>query len=232
MDSPSDATDCWFDEPVADDRLSWAMPSGHGTYRGLELEFLNRADELMMLLEAQHAESATRSRSGEEMIVDGEPFSPRLHLAMHQIVANQLLADDPPETWRTVQRLAGMGYDWHNVMHMIARLISDDVYTALRDERVFDPADYARRLQRLPGDWPRPPGRRTALTARRHTPPRSNQVAGGTGCAARITRTSSDVSGRTRSTDHSRGRRCFRSFEQASAGSGGRKRDGHLADIR
>jgi hypothetical protein len=153
-DSPSDAMDSWFDEPVADDRLSWAMPSGHGAYRGLELEFLNRADEdeLILLLEAQHAEFGDAIASGDEMIVDGEPFSPRLHLAMHQIVANQLLADDPPETWRTVQRLAGMGYDWHDVMHMIARVISGDVYTALRDKREFDPADYARRLQRLPSD--------------------------------------------------------------------------------
>jgi hypothetical protein len=32
-------------------------------------------------------------------------------MAMHQVVANQLLADDPPETWQTVQRLAGLGYD-------------------------------------------------------------------------------------------------------------------------
>ena len=158
MDSPSDATDCWFDEPVANDRLSWAMPSGHGTYRGLDLEFLNRADEdeLMMLLEAQHAEFGDAIASGDEMIIDGEPFSPRLHLAMHQIVANQLLADDPPETWQTVQRLAGMGYDWHNIMHMIARVISDDVYGAAKERRKMDPADYARRLQRLPGDWPPP----------------------------------------------------------------------------
>ena len=30
---------------------------------------------------------------------------------MHQIVANQLLAYDPPGTWHTVQRLDGLGYD-------------------------------------------------------------------------------------------------------------------------
>lgn len=32
-----DAATCWFDEPAAGDRESWAMPSGHGAYRGLEL---------------------------------------------------------------------------------------------------------------------------------------------------------------------------------------------------
>ncbi len=158
MDSPSDATDCWFDEPVAGDRQSWAMPSGHGRYRGIELKFLDPADEdeLMMLLEARHAELGEALESGDEMIVDGEPFSPRLHLAMHQIVANQLLAEDPPETWQTVRRLADMGYDWHNIMHMIARVVSDDLYGAIKESREMDPADYARRLQRLPGDWPPP----------------------------------------------------------------------------
>jgi hypothetical protein len=75
---------------------------------------------------------------------------------MHQVVANQLLADDPPETWRTVQRLAGLGYDWHNIMHMIASLITEDVYWALKEHRQPDPAAYARRLSGLPGDWPPP----------------------------------------------------------------------------
>ncbi|HEY5987021.1 MAG TPA: hypothetical protein VIV12_11695 [Streptosporangiaceae bacterium] len=40
-----EATDCWFDEPLRSDRRSWAVPSGHDTYRGLNLEVLNRADE-------------------------------------------------------------------------------------------------------------------------------------------------------------------------------------------
>jgi hypothetical protein len=61
----------WFDEPVADDRRSWAVPPGHGTYRGLELELLDPddEDELMLLLEAGHAELADALDSGEEMSV-------------------------------------------------------------------------------------------------------------------------------------------------------------------
>jgi hypothetical protein len=159
IDSASEASEeCWFDEPVAGDRRSWAMPSGRGRYRGLELELLDPGDEdeLMLLLEAQHAELADALDSGDEVIVDGEAFSPRLHLAMHQIVANQLLADDPPETWQAVQRLAGLGYDWHNIMHMIARLVSNDVYQAINDGQQFDAVDYVRRLEQLPGAWPPP----------------------------------------------------------------------------
>src|SRR5215510_11569518 len=77
-------------------------------------------------------------------------------VAMHQVVANQLLADDPPETWQTVQRLAGRGYDWHNIMHMIAALVTEDVYGVLKENRQPDPAAYVRRLTELPGDWPPP----------------------------------------------------------------------------
>jgi hypothetical protein len=75
---------------------------------------------------------------------------------LHGVVANQLLTDDPPETWQTVQRLAGLGYDWHNVMHMIMELVTEDIYRTMAEKRPFDRADYIRRLNALPGDWPPP----------------------------------------------------------------------------
>ncbi len=158
MAGADETTGCWFDEPVPGDRRSWAIPPGHGTYEGLDLELLDPSDEgeLTFLIEAQHTDFQDALRSDDEMIVGGEPFSPRLHIAMHQIVANQLLADEPPQTWQTVQRLAGMGYDWHNIMHMIAALVSDDIYHAMNEHRPFDPGDYVRRLNELPGDWPPP----------------------------------------------------------------------------
>ena len=109
-----------------------------------------------MLIEAWHLEFADALRGEDDVIVGGETVNPRLHMAMHQVVANQLLADDPPETWQTVQRLAELGYDWHNIMHMIASLVTEDVYLALREHRQPDPAAYVRRLRELPGDWPPP----------------------------------------------------------------------------
>jgi hypothetical protein len=56
-----------------------------------------------------------------------------------------------------VQRLAGLGYDWHNIMHMIARLVSDDIYRATPEQKPFGLRDYVQRLSELPGDWPAPP---------------------------------------------------------------------------
>jgi len=133
------------------------VPSGHGTYQGLDLELLDPADEdeRRFLIEAQHREFEDALRNDEEVMAGGEPFSPRLHITLHQVVASQLLAGDPPETWQTVQRLAALGYDWHNIMHMIARVVGDDIYAA-NEHKPFDPGGYARRLSELPGDWPPP----------------------------------------------------------------------------
>jgi hypothetical protein len=151
-------SECWFEDPSPGDRRSWAAPPGHGSYRGLDLERLDPADEaeLTILIEAMHPELADALRSGAEVSAGGEPFSPRLHVAMHQIVANQLLTDDPPKTWQTAQRLAALGYDWHNVVHMIAAVVSEDVYHVVKEGRTFDLASFTRRLDELPGDWPPP----------------------------------------------------------------------------
>ncbi len=154
-----ETTDCWCEEPLPGDRRSWAVPAGHGTYRGLDLELLNPVDEdeRGFLLEAQHPEMAGALERHEEIITaSGEPMNPTLHVTLHAVVANQLLADDPPETWQAVQRLAGLGYDWHNVMHMIMELVSEDLYRAMAEKQQLDPADYLRRLNALPGDWPPP----------------------------------------------------------------------------
>jgi Domain of unknown function (DUF1841) len=151
-----EAAGCWFDEPEPGDRRSWAVPPAHGTYRELDLQLLDPGDEdeRELLMEALHPEFADAVQGDDDVVIAGEPVNPRLHVAMHQVVANQLLADDPPETWQAVQRLAGRGYDWHNIMHMIASLVTEDVYGVLKEQRKPDPADWARRLNELPGDWP------------------------------------------------------------------------------
>ena len=100
----------------------------------------------MILIEALHDAPGRSTTSA----APGEPGNPRLHVAMHQIVARQILADDPPRTWQTIQRLAGLGYDWHSITHMIAGLVAEDVHAALAEDRPPDPADYARRLDQLP----------------------------------------------------------------------------------
>ncbi len=154
-----ETTDCWFDEPLPGDRQSWAVPAGHGIYQGLDLERLNPDDEneRTFLLKAQHLEMEEAIERGEEITTaSGEPMSPTLHVALHGVIANQLLADDPPETWQTVQRLDGLGYDWHNVMHMIMGPVSSFLHQAMAAKQPFKREEYLRQLNELPGDWPPP----------------------------------------------------------------------------
>ena len=134
------------------------MPPGHGTYHGLELERLDPDDEAerTFLLEAQHLEWEEALEAHEEVITDsGETVNPTLHVALHGLIANQLLNDDPPETWQTVQRLAGLGYDWHNVMHMVIGPVSAFLQQAMTG-LPFDRDVYRQQLNELPGDWPPP----------------------------------------------------------------------------
>jgi hypothetical protein len=49
-----------------------------------------------------------------------------------------------------------LGYDWHNIMHMISGLVGEDIHRAMTEQRPFDRDDYARRLRELPADWPPP----------------------------------------------------------------------------
>jgi hypothetical protein len=41
-------------------------------------------------------------------------------------------------------------------MHMIMELVSEDFNRVMTEKRQFDRADYIRRLNALPGDWPPP----------------------------------------------------------------------------
>ncbi len=134
-------------------------PQGTAPTAELELDLLDPddEDELTLLLEAEHPEMADAIERHEEMVnASGDTVNPTLHVLLHVVVAKQLLGDDPPEVWQAVQRLAGIGYDWHNVMHMISELVSDDLWLARTEGRTFDREDYARRLAELPRDWPSP----------------------------------------------------------------------------
>ncbi len=116
-------------------RRAWAVPPGRGTLRGIDLTFLDPAhtDDRSLLVEAEHAEFARALRRHEDVDVDGATVNPRLHLALHEIVANQLWDDQPPEAWAAAQRLTSLGLDRHDVLHMLMRAVSDIVYAAMKE---------------------------------------------------------------------------------------------------
>ena len=138
------------------ERRQFACPQARGRYQGIELEYLDPADpdERRILLEAEHPElhRALRRRD-DEVVVGGQPINPRLHIAMHEIVANQLWDDDPPEVWRAAQRLRALGYERHEVLHMLCSAVAREVWSVMDPGEPTDPARYITALNELPESY-------------------------------------------------------------------------------
>lgn len=136
---------------------------------GLELSVDDLADPDLRSYVIRHEhpefEDALEDDVGEIDLGYG-PINPRLHLTMHEIVATQLWDGEPPEVWETAVRLGAAGYERHEILHMLSRPVSDQVWAALRDQAPYDKARHVAALRALPGTWER---ERSALAAtKRH----------------------------------------------------------------
>jgi hypothetical protein len=77
-------------------------------------------------------------------------------------LATQLWDGDPPQVWETAVRLRDAGYERHEVLHMLGRSVSDQIWAALHDNQPYDRARQVAALRALPGSWDR---ERSALSA-------------------------------------------------------------------
>jgi Domain of unknown function (DUF1841) len=148
-------------------RRLFAVPLTGTADSGEDVPSLDPADpdERHLLIVGEHPEyaAALDDPFGPDE-VDG--VNPRLHIAMHEMVANQLWADDPPEAWRAAQRLLDTGMERHEVLHELAAAATGQLWHALSDRTPVDPADYRAALDALGAPAPagqrgrRSPGRR------------------------------------------------------------------------
>ncbi len=83
----------------------------------------------------------------QEVLRDG--VNPFVHVAIHQTAENQIANHDPPETAETLEALMQAGYTRHEAIHAIGRIVSDEIFEILRDERPFDEAGYVQALREL-----------------------------------------------------------------------------------
>lgn len=135
---------------------------------GARVEDLADPDVRAVAIRADHPELDRALRNEEdELVVDGEPMSVRLHLTMHQVLANQLADDDAPEVYLTARRLLAAGYDRHEVLHMLAARIAEQIHATLHDDEEYDVDRHLAALAALPGSWER---RRTQRTLKREDP--------------------------------------------------------------
>jgi hypothetical protein len=138
-----------------EERRRWVVPPRTGTLRGLQLEYLDPGDpdERRILIEAEHPEYADALEADEDVLIDGEPVSPRLHIGMHEVVTNQIWDLDPPETWATAQRLVGLGYDRHEILHMLSGAVATQLWQTMHHNRAFDREAFVADLDALPASW-------------------------------------------------------------------------------
>jgi hypothetical protein len=122
-------------------RKAFACPPASGVLDEIDLALLDREDEdqRRILIEAEHPELKQALDEGiDEVHHRTETMSPPLHIAMHEIVTNQLWADNPPETWQTAERLTAAGYERHDVLHMLGSVVSGQVLQAMVNGAPYD----------------------------------------------------------------------------------------------
>lgn len=149
-------------------RRAFAAPPASGKFDEIDLAMLDPSDpdQRRLLIIAEHPELAAAIAAAQrELHVHGETMSPELHIAMHEIVTNQLWDDDPPEVWQTAKRLVADGYDRHEVLHMLASVVSDHTYDMLTNAKPFDAAKMRGELEQLPTSWE---AARSAVPEERH----------------------------------------------------------------
>ena len=76
--------------------------------------------------------------------------NPQLRKMILQVVDNQLKANDPPETKKTLQRLIAQGYSEKESKELIASVISAHIYDTLKEQLSFDESRYIKDLNKLP----------------------------------------------------------------------------------
>jgi len=135
--------------------MKWLFRPRHDVLDDIDVAFLDPEDEddRRFLIAAEHPRFWRAIQEGApEVDVGGEPVNAELHLSIHQIVANRVLADSPPEFWETAQRLTRKGYRRHDVQHMLGSVVSDEVHQALTGRDSLTDPEIRAALWRLPGD--------------------------------------------------------------------------------
>ncbi len=95
-------------------------------FHGIELSLLDPDDEhdRSVLILAVHPEQHSGIESGR----DNAPSDAR-------DCRHQLLANEPQEMWHTARRMVDAGYERHEMLHMLASVVSADVYSALHENQ-------------------------------------------------------------------------------------------------
>ena len=76
----------------------------------------------------------------------GVTFNPFLHISMHRMVEDQLLADSPAEAAIFCETMEGRGFSRHEVIHFMIMILLHVMYASASGNRPFDANRYKRLL--------------------------------------------------------------------------------------
>jgi hypothetical protein len=131
-------------------RRTFAMPHLGTHIDGEELAPLDPGDpdERSILIEGEHPEWHALLRDPS---FHGEAggVNPRLHLAMHEIIANQLWDNDPVEVWQAGKRLLAAGVERHEALHRLGEVLMHHLHGVLTAGQPMDVDAYRRALRNL-----------------------------------------------------------------------------------
>lgn len=138
------------------DRRLFTMPFFGTTIDGEDFDRLDASDpdERGLLIKGEHPE-LHEALAEPDFDTDAAGFSPRFHLTMHEVIANQLWDNDPPEVWQAARRLRDQGVGRHDILHRLLELMVKHMRPVMVDKKPFDTDAYRRDLDDL--------GRREAL---------------------------------------------------------------------
>lgn len=95
-------------------------------------------DELYGELVRRHPQYRRALGRGETVIEDGQEVSPEMHLQLHLIVERQLLSGDPDFVREAAHRLEQHGVHPHDVRHLLALPLVDQVFTIVKSKSSYD----------------------------------------------------------------------------------------------
>ncbi len=79
-----------------------------------------------------------------------EEQNPRLKELLLETVENQLTANDPPETKKTLDRLISQGITEYESKILIAQAVSVEIFDVLKNQHEFNIDRYLKNLKQLP----------------------------------------------------------------------------------
>lgn len=73
-----------------------------------------------------------------------------LKYAILEVVENQLDANDPPETRRTLVRLMSEGYSEEDAKNLIGCVVTSEIFDVMKNQKHFDLERFVKALNDLP----------------------------------------------------------------------------------